>query len=77
MKRIFGDIYDVKRIAPGIVVGIDNNIVHNDCTTLGGNSGSAILDAETGKVVALHYGGDIAYNNAVSVNIIKDRLIKI
>jgi endonuclease G len=77
MKTIFGDIYDVKRIAPGKIVGLDSSNIHHDCTTLGGNSGSAILEVETGKVVGLHYNGDISYNNAVSSNIILDRLRRI
>ena len=77
MKRIFGDIYDVKRLAPGKIRSANDSIIHHDCTTLGGNSGSAILDVETGKVVALHYCGDVAHNNAVSVKVIADRMLKI
>lgn len=77
MKRIFGDIYDVKRLAPGKIRSENESIIHHDCTTLGGNSGSAILDVETGKVVALHYGGDVAYNNAVSVKVIAACMRKI
>src|SRR6185503_4399617 len=29
----------------------------HDCTTLGGNSGSVVLDMQTGKAVALHFAG--------------------
>ncbi len=29
----------------------------HDCSTLGGNSGSAVLDLENGDVLALHFGG--------------------
>lgn len=74
MQKIFGGIYDVKRLAPGKIVNVNDDIVHHDCTTLGGNSGSVILDVETGKAVALHYGGDVAYNNAVSAKVIAERL---
>lgn len=77
MSRIFGDIFDVKRLAPGKIISLEGKIIHHDCTTLGGNSGSAILDVETGKVVALHYSGDVKYNNAVSVKVIADRMRKI
>lgn len=77
MKRIFGEIYGVKRLAPGKIMGVYDEIIHHDCTTLGGNSGSAILDIETGKVVAVHYGGDVIYNCAVSARVIADRLLKI
>ncbi len=74
MKRIFGDIYDVKRIAPGRIVSKNGNMIHHDCTTLGGNSGSAILDVETGKVVGIHCEGGNSFNKAVSAKIISDRL---
>ena len=77
MKRIFGDIYDVKRIAPGKIVSTDSDKIHHDCTTLGGNSGSAVIDVETGKVVGLHCEGGIYYNNAISSKIILNRLSKI
>lgn len=77
MERIFSNIYDVKRLAPGMIVSIEDDIIHHDCTTLGGNSGSAILDAESGDVVALHYGGDVMYNNAVSAQAILSCLNKI
>ena len=29
----------------------------HDCSTLGGNSGSAVIDLDTGDVLALHFGG--------------------
>jgi endonuclease G len=77
MRRIFGDIYDVKRLAPGKILQADDPILRHDCTTVGGNSGSAILDLETGKVVAIHYSGDVSHNNAVSAKAIKDCLTKI
>ena len=31
--------------------------MHHDATTLGGNSGSAVLDLASGKAMALHFGG--------------------
>jgi endonuclease G, mitochondrial len=34
----------------------DQRIGH-DCTTFGGNSGSILVDLETGKAVGLHFGG--------------------
>ncbi|MCM5679709.1 DNA/RNA non-specific endonuclease [Schlegelella sp. S2-27] len=59
MDRIFGDIYDVKRFAPGEVMTAqrDNWFFEHDATTLGGNSGSVILDLETGRALGLHYAG--------------------
>ena len=59
MDRIFGSVYNVKRLAPGDVTAVSEQeqLVNHDCTTLGGNSGSAVLDLETGEAVALHFAG--------------------
>ncbi|WP_421943351.1 DNA/RNA non-specific endonuclease [Pedobacter sp.] len=58
-ERIFGNIYDVKRLAPGnvMVADYDKNIFTHDCTSLGGNSGSLVLCVESGSVAGLHFGG--------------------
>lgn len=57
MDRIFGGIYDKKRLAPGFAVQISPDALNHDCTTLGGNSGSPIIDLATGKVCGLHFSG--------------------
>ena len=59
MDRIFGSVYNVKRLAPGDVTAVATQeaLINHDCTTLGGNSGSAVLDLETGNAVALHFAG--------------------
>lgn len=59
VDRIFGDIYDVKRFSPGEVMTVDHDawFFEHDATTLGGNSGSVILDMQTGKALGLHYAG--------------------
>ena len=76
MARIFGDIYGVKRLAPGFVTGADENFIfQHDCTTLGGNSGSVIIDTTTGKAVGLHYAGEFGVcNYAVCAQKIQERL---
>lgn len=58
-ERIFGNVYDVKRLSPGrvLVESYDSTIFTHDCTSLGGNSGSAIIDVETGYATGLHFGG--------------------
>ena len=74
MADIFKDIYDVKRFAPGKVVkpGGDTWYLTHDASTLGGNSGSAVLDLATRKVVGLHFGGAFKKTNyAVTVSTIK------
>ena len=57
-QRIFDGVYNVKRLAPGqLTAVVAQDLVHHDATTLGGNSGSVVVDLETGKAVALHFGG--------------------
>lgn len=57
-QRIFDGIYDVKRLAVGQLTAISpDGVVHHDATTLGGNSGSVVLDLASGKAAALHFGG--------------------
>lgn len=57
VRRVFGDVYEKKRLAPGKVMSVDEELLRHDCSTLGGNSGSVLVDLETGKAVGLHYGG--------------------
>ena len=64
--RIFGDIYEVKRLAPGKVKKVDATSIDHDCTTLHGNSGSVIVKLATGEAVGVHHGGGIAANHAVA-----------
>ena len=75
MLRIFGGIFDVKRLAPGLIQNVTDSFVTHDCTTLGGNSGSAVIDLETGQAVALHFAGkDRIANYAVPAQIVRERL---
>ena len=63
---IFERKYFVKRLQPGIVrdrgkVRSFENVVNaltHDASTLGGNSGSAIIDVDSAQVVALHFAGE-------------------
>jgi V8-like Glu-specific endopeptidase len=65
LKRVFADVYDVKRLQPGFLTGIDtkNRILQHDCSTIGGNSGSCVIDLETNKVLGLHYAGKFGKAN--------------
>jgi DNA/RNA endonuclease G (NUC1) len=64
-NQVFGEVYDVKRLMPGKLTGRsairsfgkDVACSLHDSSTLGGASGSAVLDAATGEVVALHFAG--------------------
>ena len=57
MKELYRDRYDVKRAAPGLIMPPAEGTSRHDCTTLGGNSGSVVLDLATGKAVGLHFAG--------------------
>ena len=57
MDDIFGEVYDKKRLAPGQLTLTGAAELQHDCTTLGGNSGSVLLDLATGKAAGLHFSG--------------------
>jgi hypothetical protein len=57
MDTIYGGVYDIKRAAPGELFAPKDGSSTYDCTTLGGASGSPVLDPATGKVLALHFAG--------------------
>ena len=65
MKRIFAEIYNVKRLQPGEISGdaLASFEFFHDCSTLGGNSGSPVLDLETHRVLGLHFGGRFLEKN--------------
>jgi endonuclease G len=64
MADIFGDIYDVKRLAPGRVMADFGDVFFtHDCSTLGGNSGSLVMDVESGEAVGLHFAGRFRTRN--------------
>jgi hypothetical protein len=51
-------VYNAKRLAPGQITAVaGTDILYHDATTLGGNSGSVLVDLESGKAMALHFGG--------------------
>lgn len=75
--RIFDGIYEKKRFAPGNVMTETLHgglaFAHN-CTTLGGNSGSVVINIATGEAVGLHYGGrEGDRNEAVRPDILRER----
>lgn len=64
MGQLFKHIYGVKRFSPGEVDAVvDTALIKHDCTTLGGNSGSPLINLETGEVVGLHYSGRYGEEN--------------
>ena len=65
LRQIFADVYDVKRLQPGRTVGYSTmySAIEHDCSTLGGNSGSPVVDLETHQVIGLHFGGRFGVGN--------------
>lgn len=77
VRRIFGDVYNVKRLAPGQVIRSADGLVLHDCSTLGGNSGSPIVDLTTGEAIGLHFSGlFLKENRGVAAALVADRLRK-
>ncbi|MDY3562674.1 serine protease, partial [Gemmata sp. JC673] len=78
MTRLFGDKYNVKRLAPGQVQRLADDLVMHDCSTLGGNSGSPIVDLATGEVLGLHFSGVfLRENRGVPIGYVTSRLARV
>ena len=64
-NQVFNGIYNVKRLQPGLLNGrrpIDSfgktvPAATHDASTLGGNSGSVIIEAASGLALGLHFAG--------------------
>jgi len=64
-QRIFRGKFRIKRMQPGKITGTRQSdsfghpvkAMTHDSSTLGGNSGSAIVNVKTGHVLGLHFGG--------------------
>lgn len=64
-RKEFNNIFEKKRLQPGYLnrfrpiesYGNQVEAITHDASTLGGNSGSAVIDVATGTVVALHFAG--------------------
>jgi endonuclease G len=62
---LFRKVFGVKRLQPGTMGGRQStesfgkmvSALRHNCSTLGGNSGSALVDLNTGQVLGLHFGG--------------------
>jgi endonuclease G len=78
MDRIFDGVYEVKRIHPGEIMEVHDRYLNHDCSTLGGNSGSVLLDFQSGTAVALHYAGRYEMRNyAVNASTVRAKLMEI
>lgn len=73
LLRLFGDVFGVKRVSPGLVGQVAGQVIgdsdpprcfSHDASTLGGSSGSCIVDLEgSWKVIGLHFGGRSGVRN--------------
>lgn len=78
MDQIFGDVYDKKRLAPGQINRADERMVLHDCSTLGGCSGSPVIDLASGAAIGIHFAGRfLEANYAVPANVIAERLLAV
>jgi endonuclease G, mitochondrial len=72
MERIYGKVYNKKRLAPGCVTRVEETRLWHNCTTLGGNSGSVVFDLTNGQALGLHFSGSfLATNYAVRADVVK------
>jgi hypothetical protein len=70
LNQIFGNVFFVKRLAPGEIIGAREQGLQltHDCSTLGGNSGSCVVDFSTHRVLGLHFSGTyLEENRAASI----------
>jgi hypothetical protein len=84
LRSIFGDRYFVKRLQPGAAMappadaiirmqpcssGAElDDVMFHDASTLGGNSGSCVVDLDSNQVIGLHFAGKyMHYNEAVAL----------
>ena len=75
VKPLFGEIFGLKRAAPGLIVGENTDHYFHDCSTLGGNSGSPLLSMKDASLVGLHHEGKFTYRNeAIKTSLVKDFL---
>lgn len=75
MQRLFANIYNVKRLQPGNFMRYltGNNLFTHDCSTMGGNSGSPVMDLDSHRIIGLHFGGSYQkFNNAVALWELRD-----
>ena len=75
MERIYGKVYNKKRLAPGSVTRLEEALLWHNCTTLGGNSGSVVFDLNSGQALGLHFSGSFLVTNyAVRADVVKKLL---
>jgi hypothetical protein len=77
ISRIFRDVYNVKRVQPGILRGgltfHEVQLLRHDCAPLGQTAGSPLLDLETHQVLGLQTTGRyLETSTAVPLYVLRD-----
>jgi len=72
---IFENRFGVKRAALGEITSCDDIRFSHDCSTLGGNSGSPVVDLVTGQVCGVHVSGQAMSRNDAVCGKIAQRFI--
>ncbi len=61
VARVFRDVYNVKRVQPGLLRGLESfgniQLLRHDCGPLGQTAGSCVLDLETHQVLGVQLSG--------------------
>lgn len=68
---VFDGVYGIKRLQPGVLKTLapvesyrhEVEALTHDSSTLGGNSGSCVLDLKSGDVLGVHFGGNYGKAN--------------
>lgn len=70
----FGELFNIKRLSPGKVLGLESNEFKHDASTIGGASGSPVINVD-GRLLGMHIGGQfLSHNSAIYGSIIRQRL---
>lgn len=78
IEKFFGDIFNKKRLAPGQIIDNADGLLSHDCSTSGGNSGSPVIDLESGEMLGLHFSGQFLRQNlAVPARVVSDLLDRV
>lgn len=75
IRTVFGDRFGLKRLQPGEILAVfeGSKLFNHDCSTLGGNSGSCVVDLETNQVLGLHFQGlQGEWNQAIALWSLRD-----
>lgn len=77
ITRIFRDVYNVKRVQPGVLRGTmqfrEIQLLHHDCAPLGQSCGGAIIDLETQQVLGMQlYSRYLEMGTAVPLWVLRE-----